>query len=49
MNLNIQEIVENKIKSLNDNGTIKAAIEKTIEETLMRLRPGLLWKMLSGL
>ncbi len=36
MNLNIQEIVDNKIKALNDNGTIKAAIEKTIEETMLK-------------
>jgi len=36
MNLNIQEIVDNKIKALNDNGTIKVAIEKTIEETMLK-------------
>ncbi|HYF75277.1 MAG TPA: hypothetical protein VD757_01710 [Candidatus Nitrosocosmicus sp.] len=36
MNINIQEIVDNKIKSLNDDGTIKNAIEKTIETTMLK-------------
>jgi hypothetical protein len=36
LNINIQEIVDNKIKALNDDGTIKAAIENTIETTMLK-------------
>jgi uncharacterized short protein YbdD (DUF466 family) len=36
LNINIQEIVDNKIKVLNDDGTIKTAIEKTIETTMLK-------------
>jgi hypothetical protein len=36
LNINIQEIVDNKLKSLNDDGTIKTAIEKTIETTMLK-------------
>jgi hypothetical protein len=36
MNINIQEIVDNKIKALNEDGTIKNTIEKTIENTLLK-------------
>jgi hypothetical protein len=36
LNINIQEIVDNKLKALNDDGTIKTAIEKTIETTVLK-------------
>jgi hypothetical protein len=36
MNINIQEIVDNKIKSMNDDGTVRKAIEQTIETTILK-------------
>jgi hypothetical protein len=35
MNINIQEIVDNKIQELNNSGTIQAAIEATLEKTVI--------------
>lgn len=36
MNINIQEIVDNKIRTMNEDGTITSAIEKTIEVTMLK-------------